>query len=408
MLIPLNAEIELTRRSLLENIRNIRKSLLRKELKLNEDIRMLDNRMQRIPTTERELLEIERRFRILEGLYTFLLQKRAELSICLAAAESNTRLVDPARLLPGPIRPVPEKAYSIALLLGLLLPVSLILLFEKLNDTIVDLHTLKRFTRIPIIGVVRHSTFDHPLVTIEKPRSPIAEDYRNIRTNLQFFDDQNTCQVIMVTSSVGTEGKTYTAMNLACILAASGMRVVIVGLDLRKPRIVADFGLSNDIGCSNYLSGSASLDEVIQPSGVLDSLSIIPSGPIPPNPSELIISENMKKMIEELKPRFDKIIIDTPPVGLVSDGLVLGSLAQLSLFIVRYRVTRKEHLKHIEELHNNGQLGKLAIVFNAVKSGTSAYGYGYGYGYEASYGEYFEETDQKPGLRSLLKGKNQK
>ncbi len=411
-LIPLNAEIELTRSSLLENIRNIRKGLKRKETELREDINSLRGRMSRIPTTERELLEIERRFRIQEGLYTFLLQKRAELSISLAAAESNTRLVDSARLLPGPIRPIPEKAFSLALLLGLLLPVLVIVLIEKLNLTVDSPQVLKRFTQIPIIGLVRFSPYDQALVAVEKPKSPIAEEYRNIRTNLQFFIQNEAAQIIMVTSSVGTEGKTFTATNLACILASSGLKVVLVGLDMRKPKIVKDFGLTNDVGCSNFLSGHANIDDVLFPSGVVDDLYILPSGPIPPNPSELIASGRMTELIALLKERFDRIIIDTPPIGLVSDGLMLSSVVNIILFVVRYGVTRKDHLKHIEELNNKGQLGQIAIIFNAVKATRSgygysyAYGYGYGGGYGAAYGQYFEgDEEDDSSFLTKFKGK---
>lgn len=407
-LVPLNAEIELTRSSLLENIRNIRKGFLRTESELNAEVAQQQSRMMRVPTTERELLEIERRFRIQEGLYTFLLQKRAELSISLAAAQSNTRLVDSARLLPGPIRPVPGKAYSIALVLGILVPVAFIFLLEKLHDKVVDPGLIKRITGLPLIGIVRVGPPNEPLVSVKKPRSPIAEEYRSIRANLRFYNSGEKGDVFMVTSSIGTEGKTFTASNLACVLAASGQRVVLVGLDLRKPRIVEDFGIDNGKGCSNYLSGQASLQEVTRPSGVFENFDVIPSGPVPPNPSELILSPRMAELFSELKETYDAVVIDSPPVGLVSDGMVLAQYAQLTLFIVRYGVTRKEHLKHIRELHEKGQLTHTAIVFNAVnmKRVNQGYGagYGYGYGYGAEYGKYFEgDEDSQKGVTGWLK-----
>lgn len=395
LLVPLNAEIELTRSSLLENIRNSRKGLETKDAELNDQIRQLQGRMQRIPTTERELLEIERRRRIREGLYTFLLQKRAELSISLAATESNARLIDSARIHPAPVYPVPQKAYSIALLLGLLIPAGAVFLTEKLRDKITDLNTLKRLTAIPLLGTVRLSKYEDALVTVSKPSAPITEEYRNIRANLRFFAPDSASEVIMVTSSVGTEGKTFNAMNLACVLAAAGSKTVLVGLDLRKPRIVADFELTNETGCSTYLSGNAELDQVMMPSGVYENLTVIPAGPVPPNPSELILSERMDRLISDLKNRFDKIVIDTPPVGLVSDGLLISKHADVTLFIVRYGVTRKQHLKHIEELYTRGHLSKLGMIFNAVKPRRGGYGYGagygYGYGYGSEYGKYFEE-----------------
>lgn len=396
-LVPLNAEIDLTRSSLLENIRNIESSLQQKDNEIGREIEKYQNRIQRIPTTERELLEIERRFRIQENLYTFLLQKHAELGISLAATESDTRIVDTPRVLPGPISPIPQRAFSIAIILGLIVPVLIILAIEKLNDKVNDLSLIRRLTSMPIIGVVRYSRHPEVLVAVDKPRSPIAEEYRSIRTNLQFFNAENDASVLVVTSSVGTEGKTFTAMNVAAVLAASGARVVLVGLDMRKPKIVENFDIPSDLGASNYLSGNAELGDVIFPSGYLELLSVLPSGPVPPNPSELIMSPRMREMIEQLKKRYDKIVIDTPPIGLVSDGLMIAEVADTTLFVVRDGITEKNHLIHANALYEQGQLKHVAIVFNAVRkkhagSGYhSGYGYGYGYVYGADYGNYFDE-----------------
>ncbi len=406
-LIPINAEIELTRNSLLENIRNIRKGLQRKDTELDVAIREYRSRIKRIPTTERELMEIERRFRIQESLYLFLLQKRAELSISLAATESDTRLIDSARVMPGPISPVPERAYSIALILGLLIPTVFIFAIEKLNDKINDTVILRKLTSIPILGVVRYSSQSSALVAVSNPQSAIAEEYRSIRTNLNFFNTEKKVDIVMVTSSIGTEGKTFTAMNLASVMAASGAKTVLVGLDLRKPRIVEDFGISNDVGCSNYLSGNATLDEVLQPSGVLASLTILPAGPTPPNPSELIMSTRMKTLISELAARFDKIIIDTPPVGLVSDGLILADFADAVLFVVRDGVTRKDHVRNAQDLYEKGQIKNTGIIFNAARRRNNRYGYaggyGYTYGYGSDYGNYFDDDKSSSTVARFLK-----
>jgi capsular exopolysaccharide synthesis family protein len=413
MLIPINAEIELTRSSLLENIQNIEKSLESKQADLEQSLRDYRNRISRIPTTERELLEIERQFRIQESLYLFLLEKRAELAISLSATESNTRIIDSARVLPGPISPVPQRAYSIAIIISILLPVFLIVLIEKFNDKVTELSTIRKLTDIPVLGQVRLSKQGSSLVALNKPRSSIAEEYRSIRTNLRFFSQDNGPSVIMVTSSVGTEGKTFTAMNLAAVMAASGPKVVLVGLDMRKPRIVEDFQISNDIGCSNYLSGNAQLQDVVQNSGFYDNLDIIPSGPTPPNPSELVLSDNMDRFIEELKNQYDRIIIDTPPIGLVSDGLIIANHADATLFVVRDGVTRKNHLAQVNDLYKKNQLKNLSIVFNAIRKRPGAYGYnaGYGYGYGgyaygSDYGNYFDDEErEKSFMRKWFKSK---
>jgi capsular exopolysaccharide synthesis family protein len=212
----------------------------------------------------------------------------------------------------------------------------------------------------------------------------------------------------MITSSVGTEGKTFTAMNLASVMAASGAKTVLIGLDLRKPRIVEDFGMDNKMGCSNFLSGNADLEQVLVQSEENENLFIIPSGPTPPNPSELILSDRMGELIEKLGQRFDKIIIDTPPVGLVSDGLIISKYANAVVFVVREGVTRKAHLVQANELFEKGRLQHPAIIFNAVQrrnksySYAGGYGYGYGYGYGSDYGNYFDEEEDS-GLKSWWK-----
>ncbi|HKL04041.1 MAG TPA: GNVR domain-containing protein, partial [Cryomorphaceae bacterium] len=221
-LVPINAEIELTRSSLLQNIQNIEESLLNTARELDDRIAKFESRISSIPRTERELLEIERQFRIQESLYMFLLERRAELGISLAATESDTRIVDRARVIPGPISPVPQRAYSIALILGLIIPVLIIFLIEKLNDRISEISTIRKLTSIPLLGVVRLSKQKSALVAVDKPRSSIAEEYRSIRTNLRFFHSDADSSVTMITSSVGTEGKTFNAMNLATVMAASG------------------------------------------------------------------------------------------------------------------------------------------------------------------------------------------
>lgn len=398
-LVPLNAEIGLTRSSLLENIQNIEQSLLFNAGELKAQLDKYKSRVARFSTTEKELFGIERKFRIQENLYIFLLQKRAELAISLAATDSDTRIVDNARVF-GPISPVPQKAYSIALILSILIPFLLIIALDKLNDKVNDIATIRRITGLPLLGTIRLSKQKSPLVVAEKPQSSIAEEYRNIRTNLQFFQRVSDTGVTVVTSSIGTEGKTFTAMNLAAVMAASGEKVVLVGLDLRKPRIVEDVDLSNHLGCSNYLSGNANLEDILLPSTLVESLTIIPSGPIPPNPSELILNKRMAVLIDELKLKFDRIIIDTPPIGLVSDGLVLAEFADSIVFVVRDGVTRKSHLNEVVELYNHGKLKNLAVVFNAVKRRNSGYGYysGGSYGYGSDYGAYFDEKHEEKGF----------
>lgn len=183
-------------------------------------------------------------------------------------------------------------------------------------------------------------------------------------------------------------------MNLSAIIAASGKKTVLLGLDLRKPKIVNVFNISDDVGISSFLIGAEKLEDVIQKTGV-ENLDIIPSGPIPPNPSELIMKDKMGEMITELKKKYDTIIIDSPPIGLVTDALLLNKYADALVFVVRQNVTKKDHLSHMAQLYREGKLNNASILFNAVKSRGTAYGYGYGYGYG-----YYEE--EKKGLLNRI------
>lgn len=403
---PLQAEIRLTRSMLIENINNIKNTIELSNAGLEVEKAVIRQKIQSIPNTERELVGIERQYRIQESLYLYLLEKQAEVSISIASSVSENRIVDTARASAGPVKPVKSKAYSIALIFGLLLPVVIIYLIEQLDDYVRDVKTIEQLTGLPILGVVGFNKETSNLIIHEKPNSLIAEAYRSVRTNLKFFElDQNN-KVLLITSSVGSEGKTFTAMNLASVLAVSGKKTILLGLDLRKPKITEDFGLTKDRGMSNYLSGDSDLDSVIQPSGLLPDFDIIPSGPVPPNPAELIMSGRMDKLMEELSERYDHIIIDSPPVGLVTDGFILMKYAALSILVVREGVTRKQHLRHMKRMQEQQKLGKLAVLFNAVRSPRAlnggGYGYHYGYGYGYSQYGYYQETDAKKGWRQKV------
>lgn len=407
---PLNAEIKRTRNKILENIQNIENTIDLANAELEQDLARVRSRIQEIPTTERELIGIERQYRIQESLYLYLLEKQAEVSISLASSVSDNRIVDSARASAGPVKPVKSKAYSIALLIALIIPVIIIYLREQLDDFVRNTEMINRLAPgIPIIGLVGLSKTESNVVIRDKPNSLIAEAYRSIRTNLKFFGVNDEHKVLLITSSIGTEGKTFTAMNLSSVLALSGKKTVLLGLDLRKPKIIRDFNLHNDKGISTFLSKEHNIEEVVQPSGLIEGFDIIPSGPVPPNPSELIMSKRMDELIEQLSEKYDQIIIDSPPVGLVTDGLILMKHAALSIFVVRQGVTRKHHLRHIRQMFDQEKLGQVAILFNAVRKshGVGGYGYGYHYGYGYAYAEdgngYYAESAPAPGLLSRMK-----
>ncbi len=406
----LNAEIDRTRAKIVENIENIEKTIDLANAELEHELARVRSRIQEIPTTERELIGIERQYRIQESLYLYLLEKQAEVSISLASSVSDNRIVDMARSSVGAVKPVKSRAYSIALLIALVIPVGFIYLREQLDDFVRDTDIISTLANgIPVIGLVGLSKSGSNLVIRDKPNSLIAEAYRSVRTNLKFFGLNEENKVLLITSSIGTEGKTFTAMNLSSVLALSGKKTILLGLDLRKPKIIKDFNLHNERGISTFLSSEHNLDDIIQSSGLIKDFDIIPSGPVPPNPSELIMSQRMDELIQQLSIRYDHIIIDSPPVGLVTDGLILMKYAALSIFVIRQNVTRKHHLRHLKQMFDQQKLGQVAILFNAVKKnrGTSGYGYGYHYGYGYGYTEdgygYYTQGEEPQGWFSRVK-----
>ena len=233
----------------------------------------------------------------------------------------------------------------------------------------------------------------------------MAESFRAIRSSLQFLykkQQKQGAKILMITSSVSGEGKTFCSINLATVFALSEKKTVIVGLDLRKPRIFGDFNIDNITGVVNYLIGQKTVDDIIQPTHI-PYLDVISSGPIPPNPSELLMGDAMAELIEELKLKYDYIILDTPPVGLVSDALELSRFCDATLYVTRQGFTKKGMLGVVNEKHKRGELHNISIVFNGYQN-KAKYGYGYGYGYGA-YGEGYhdEEADVKVWQKIIKK-----
>lgn len=403
--VPLDAEIKRTREMLKENIDNIENTIDRANAELERELQRVRGRIQGIPKTERELIGIERQYRIQESLYLYLLEKQAEVSISLASSVSDNRVVDKARASLGPVKPVKSKAYAIALIIGFIIPVLIIYFIEQMDDTVRDVGTIERMTNMPIIGIVGLNRAESNLIFSDHAGSSIAEAYRSVRTNLKFFGFNDQNNVLLITSSIGTEGKTFSAMNISSVLALGGKRTVLLGLDLRKPKIIEDFNLSNEKGMSTVLGGEHKLADVVQPSYVIKNLDVITSGPVPPNPSELIMSPQMDQLMKELKSEYDYIVIDSPPIGLVTDALILIKYATLSLFVVRQGVTRKQHLSHISQMHAQQKLGKIAVLFNAVKANRAMDGYSYGYHYGYGGGDgYYRDEKRDTSLLGKLKG----
>ena len=257
----------------------------------------------------------------------------------------------------------------------------MLLLANALNTKIRSRQDVERHTSIPIAGIAPHSKYGTNLVVLNKPKSSVSEAFRALRSNIKFITkaaDKGQAQVIAVTSSVGGEGKTFLSINLASVFSLGSHKVILVGVDLRKPKIFNDFGLSNDIGLSNYLAGHSTSLQIVQKSGY-DNLDIISGGVVPPNPSELIQSKRFSTLLEELKRSYDYIILDTPPVGLVADALQVTPFLDAMLYVVRYDYTQGELLAFIQEQHSNGVVENVSLILNDVGQ-QKGYGYGYGWG----------------------------
>jgi capsular exopolysaccharide synthesis family protein len=399
-LLLLNKEIDQVTSQLRENLINLIsnaritiQSLQRREADINQQ-------MNNLPVKEQQLIDITRQYELTSEIYTFLLQRQAEIDIALASTVSNIQIIDPARV--ERIRPSgtsPRMLYLLAFALGLVLPGLAILALDALNNTIHLQEDVEKLTPLTIIGNVPHSSSVTELVVVENPRAPITEAYRTIRTNLQYMLSENRQKVISIHSIRPGEGKSFSSTNLASILALNDKKVLLIGADMRKPRLHQIFKRSNTKGLSTYLIGQSPYEEIIQQTDI-DNLYLLASGPVPPNPAELLERNLYKALMERVRKEFDYVIIDNAPVSMVTDGLITGKEADLNIFILRYGVSRKDQLKFINDMAAKEVMKHPALVINDIKASRYGYGYHY-YSYHYSY-SYYAEDDQKKGYRKRL------
>ena len=379
------ANISNARISLGENIiyglDNIERSIADADSRLKE----VEREIRKLPSTERQMINIQRKFDINNTVYTFLLEKRAEAGIARASNVPDNRIIDEAGWFSSSqIRPRESRNNMIAFFIGILVPLVLILLVDFFNNKIIDKKDIEKRTKAPVIGYISHNSLKTEIPVVENPGSTLAESFRSVRTSLKYFLKDVVCPIISVSSTISSEGKTFVSSNLAAIMAMSGKKVLLIGLDLRKPRIHKIFGTDNKMGISNFLIGEEKFENIIIKTEV-DNLWYAPSGPVPPNPAELIESGAMTDFIEKAKKKFDYIIVDTPPVAIVTDALLVSAITDFYLFVVRQRYTSKNTIELVEELHRNESIKSLGIVINDI-SMSGYYGYGLRYGYSMGYG----------------------
>jgi capsular exopolysaccharide synthesis family protein len=388
------------RSNILESVKNQKSTdKIRMEF-LTKGTKEYEKQLSALPIAERQLVNIKRNYALQENLYVFLLQKRAEAGISKASNLSDISVVNPPSVQ-GLVSPNTRRNYILGFAIGLTFPFLLIVLFEVLNTRIQSQDDIQHVTNIPIIGGVGHKRTNQNVEVFEKPKSAISESFRALRSNLNYFLERKEKGVFLVTSSISGEGKTFTSINLASVFALSGKNTLIIGADMRRPKIYTDFDLPNTNGLSNFLAGLSTFDEVVQKTPY-DNLYLVSGGPIPPNPSELILGTRMEEFITLARKKFDYIFIDSPPIAIVTDAFVLSGFADHTLFIVRQNYTPKGFLTTINNYYADGKIKQISIVLNDIyKSGPGygyGYGYNYGYGYAYAYGKkrkngnaYYEE-----------------
>lgn len=392
-----DSQMEAVKKVLLENIASAKSSLQFDLATINAKINQTESSIKRLPDDQQELIKIKRKYDLSNNIYSTFLQKRSEADIVKAANLSDIRFIDPAKDVGGGlIGPRTSVNYVLALFLGILFPLVLVFIIFFINDSIQNTEDISKLTQIPLIGVVGLNKEITNLAVFDRPKSSLSESFRAIRSSLQFlYKSQHVdgAKTLMITSSVSGEGKTFCSINIATVFALSEKKTVIVGLDLRKPRLFDEFNLTNKVGIVNYLIKQKSIDEIINPTQI-PFLDVIVSGPIPPNPAEMILSEGMGELISELKKRYDYIILDTPPVGLVSDSLELAQYCDVTLYIVRQNFSKKEMITLLNNRVKRGELKNASIVLNGFEN-KAKYGATYGYSYGTYSNGYYEEDKPK-------------
>lgn len=377
--LKIDVQMEKVQDALFENVVNLIENTKNKKRSIQRDIRFYDAEFATLPESESEYSGIFREFKLRESLYTYLLEKRAEAGIAMASNVSDNAILDAARR--GTlIFPKKQQNYGLAIVLGLLLPFGFVVVRDIFDDTIKDQRDLKKHFMIPQLGIVGYSHKDTNKVVLDFPKSAVAESFRSLRSAITYLASGKNTKKILVTSSVSGEGKTFTSLNLASAMALGSKKTVVVGGDLRRPKLASYFGESDRIGLSTYLIGKVEADEIILPTSH-ENLWFVPSGVIPPNPAELLQTPRLIDFLDYLESKFDVIIFDTPPMGLVSETIDLMRLFDINLYVVRQDYTVKDHLVMINDLFNNKQVKNVYGVFNGIlNSGYHYEGYNYGYG----------------------------
>ncbi|MDY0199923.1 MAG: polysaccharide biosynthesis tyrosine autokinase [Bacteroidales bacterium] len=392
-IVRLNQSIESLISLLFEKLDGMREVNGIRIKEINKRIANQEGQLRMLPVTERQLVNMERKYSINEKFYTYLMEKRIEAGIAKASNVSDNKVIDAAMPeMAEVVKPKRSINYAMGFLVGLMIPVLLILLFDQLNNSIQDPSHISKKTRVPLMGTIGHNPYESLLPVFDKPKSSFAESFRALRTNIDFMLSKADNKVILVSSTISGEGKSFVASNLAVSLAMLGKRTVLLGLDLRKPKIHTLFGIDNSRGLSTFFIGRDKWEDILEAT-IVPNLSVMPSGPIPPNPAELVAGTKFDELIAALKQNFDFIVIDSPPVAVVTDAVLISRLCDTTLFVLRHRYTSRNVLELVEDLSKAKTINNMALLLNDFKKPRGyGYGYNYGYGYGYSYGYGYNNT----------------
>ncbi len=384
------------RGDMLSMMRTYKKGINTEQSDLESRNAQMQGSIQKVPTQQRMFLDFTRRQNVLEGLYTYLLQTREQTAVSKSNDIAPIRVIDEPVRAPLPYFPNLVIIIAAAIFLGLLIPSVVIFMRELLNRRVITADDISNYTNVPVVAGISHNKYRKQKIVTNDSGTAIAEQFRALRTNLNFLMPGAGEKTLMTTSSMGGEGKSFIALNLANVLAVSGKKVLLMELDLRKPRISSALHIENIGGFSDYVVSDIKVKDIIKPSNAHPNLYLINSGTIPPNPAELLVHERVEKLFSEVKNEFDYIVIDSPAIGLVTDSLLLSRYADVVLYVIRQRTTYKKQVHIVQGLANERRFKKLDIIFNDIKS-IPGYGYGYGYKYRSGYYE-----DRKPFYKKIF------
>jgi capsular exopolysaccharide synthesis family protein len=402
-LAPVNRnELNKLKDGILKNIESIRLGYKTKLAGIDKNYDNYSNQLATLPNKERILAKLKRQISVKEQLYIFLLQKKYDSELSIAGVVGDSRIVDGAHDQ-GVVKPQASQIKMFAIIVGILLPVIVMLLLDFFDNRLADRKEVENGTRTPVLGELSYNKQQKMAIINPQSRNVLAEQFRLIRTNLQYFVNQEKGKLILVTSFMSGEGKSFVSLNLISSLVTGSKRVLLIEMDLRKPKLAKYLNISPSYGLTDYIvSETTPIEMVITNIPGVANADVITSGPIPPNPTELMMSSKIDTLFEYARQNYDYVVVDSSPVGLVADAYLLGNKVDVTLFILRHKYTYKTTIKFVEKLYTDKKLKGLGIIINGIVASSGlGYGYGYGYGYSYGYGYHYGSgyyvADKKAG-----------